>query len=138
MHRTAVMLTITLVVGISVGLLGHQVLIAQQAPVTRNDTSAKGLRGCCRERNRHVSRRAGPGAALGRHYGSGPEMFYVLEGTLTVEPDGQPPVTLKAGESGYSPAKHIHNGKNPSSAEPTKLLGFWVAEKGQPLATPVK
>ena len=65
-------------------------------------------------------------------------MFYVLEGTLTVEPDGQPPVTLKAGESGYSPAKHIHNGKNPSSAEPTKLLGFWVAEKGQPLATPVK
>ena len=45
MHRTAVMLTITLVVGISVGLLGHQVLIAQQAPVTRTILQQKDLEG---------------------------------------------------------------------------------------------
>jgi mannose-6-phosphate isomerase-like protein (cupin superfamily) len=47
-------------------------------------------------------------------------------------------VTLKAGDSGYSPAKFIHNAKNASDKEPAKLLGFWVPEKGQPLATPVK
>ena len=35
MHRTVGILTIALVVGIAVAMLGHQILIAQQAPVTR-------------------------------------------------------------------------------------------------------
>jgi quercetin dioxygenase-like cupin family protein len=132
------MLTITLVVGVAVGLLGHQVLIAQQAPVTRTILQQKDLEGVAGRELVMFRAELAPGGALGRHSHTGPEMFYVLEGTLTLEPDGQPPVTLKAGDSGYNPAKYIHNAKNPSTAEPTKLIGFWVAEKGQPLATPVK
>jgi len=35
MHRTVGMLTIAVVVGIVVGMVGNQLLIAQQAPLTR-------------------------------------------------------------------------------------------------------
>jgi len=61
-----------------------------------------------------------------------------MEGTLIIEVDGQPPVTLKAGESVYIPAKQIHNAKNGSTTAPVKVIVFMVAEKGQPLATPVQ
>jgi hypothetical protein len=32
----------------------------------------------------------------------------------------------------------VHNPKNTSASGPLKLLVFWIAEKGQPLAVPVK
>jgi len=138
MHRTVVLLTITLVVGISVGLLGHQVLIAQQAPVTRTILQQKDLEGVAGREVIMFRAELAPGAALGRHYHPGPEFFYVMEGTLTFEPEGQPPVTLKAGDSGYSPAGLIHNARNASTEAPAKLIGFWIPEKGQPLVTPAK
>jgi len=138
MRRKAVLLSITLIVGVALGMICQQVLIAEQAPVTRTILQQKDLEGVPGKEIVMFRAELAPGAALGRHYHPGPEMFYVLEGALALELDGQAPVTLKAGESGYSPAKYVHNGKNPSATEPTKLLGFWVAEKGQPLATPVK
>ncbi len=52
--------------------------------------------------------------------------------------EGEPPVTLKAGDSAYTRAKLIHDAKNASTTEPVKLIGFWVVEKGQPLATPAQ
>jgi quercetin dioxygenase-like cupin family protein len=79
-----------------------------------------------------------PGGAVGRHFHPGPELIYVLEGALTLEHDGQPPVTLKAGESTHIPAKHIHSARNTSTTEQVKAVVFLVGEKGQPLATPVK
>ena len=79
-----------------------------------------------------------PASALGGHYHSGVEMFYVAEGTLIFESEGQSSVSLKAGESWYSPAKLIHNVKNASTTKPVTLIGFWVGEKGQPLVTQVK
>jgi quercetin dioxygenase-like cupin family protein len=79
-----------------------------------------------------------PAAVAGRHYHPGPELIYILEGSLILEPDGHAPVTLKAGESAHMPAKHIHNARNASTMEPTKVLVVLVGEKGQPLATPVQ
>ena len=78
-----------------------------------------------------------PGAASGRHTHPGEEVAYVLEGTLTLEVDGSPPKTYKAGEHFIVPAGQIHNGKNASGA-PTKILATWIVEKGKPLATPAK
>jgi quercetin dioxygenase-like cupin family protein len=132
------MLTIALVVGIAVGMLGHQSLIAQQAPVTRTILQQKDLEGSAGREVIMFRAEIVPGGVAGRHYHPGPELFYVLEGALTLEPDGHPPVTLKAGESAYGPAKHIHNAKNASTTEPVKVIGFLVGEKGQPLATPVQ
>jgi quercetin dioxygenase-like cupin family protein len=138
MHRTVVMLTIALVVGLAVGMLGNQILIAQQAPVTRTILQQKDLEGSAGREVIMFRAEVVPGGVAGRHYHPGPELFYVLEGALILEPDGQPFVTLKAGESGYGPAKHIHNVKNASTTEPVKVIGFLVGEKGQPLATPVQ
>lgn len=79
-----------------------------------------------------------PGAAAGRHGHPGDEASYLLQGALVLEPDGGQPLELKAGQMAFNPAKRIHNVRNPSSSEPAKLLNCMVAEKGQPLATPVR
>jgi quercetin dioxygenase-like cupin family protein len=79
-----------------------------------------------------------PGGAAGRHFHPGPEFFYVLEGSITLEPDGQPPVTLKKGDSGHNVAKAVHNAKNASTTEPAKVLGVLIGEKGAPLSTPAQ
>ena len=138
MNRTVVMLTIALVVGIAVGMIGNQVLIAQQQPVTRTILQQKDLEGVAGREVIMYRGEAVPGGVAGRHYHPGPELVYVLEGALILEPDGQPPMTLKAGESAHMPAKHIHNAKNASTTEPVKVIVFLVGEKGQPLATPVQ
>ena len=63
------------------------------------------------------------------------EILYMLEGTLVVEVDGKPPITLKAGDVAFFPAGVVHNGKNTSSAS-AKVLATYVLEKGKPVATP--
>jgi quercetin dioxygenase-like cupin family protein len=77
-----------------------------------------------------------PGAAAGKHTHPGPEFAYVLDGALTLEPQGQAPKTYKAGEVFHNAAKIVHDAKNASTTGPTKVLVFLLAEKGQPLATP--
>ena len=77
----------------------------------------------------------GPGASSGRHTHPGDEILYMLEGTLVVEVDGKPPITLKAGDVAFFPAGVVHNGKNTSSAS-AKVLATYVLEKGKPVATP--
>jgi quercetin dioxygenase-like cupin family protein len=138
MKRNAVMITLVLAIGIGIGMIGSQFINAQQAPVTRTILQQKDLEGSAGREVIMFRAEMVPGGVAGRHYHPGPELFYVLEGALTLELDGQPPVTLKAGESAYSPAKHIHNAKNASTTQPWKVIGFLVGEKGQPLATPVQ
>jgi quercetin dioxygenase-like cupin family protein len=74
----------------------------------------------------------------GKHFHPGPEFAYILEGSLTLEHEGQAPKTFKAGEAFHNPAKIVHDAKNMSTSGPTKVLVFLLSEKGQPLATPVK
>jgi quercetin dioxygenase-like cupin family protein len=76
-----------------------------------------------------------PGAKAGRHTHPGDEISYVLEGSVELLIDGQPPRTVKAGESFVIPAGVVHDGHNSSDA-PVKLVGVYVVEKGKPLATP--
>jgi quercetin dioxygenase-like cupin family protein len=138
MHRTVGMLTIALVVGIAVGIIGNQLLSAEQAPLTRTILQQKDLEGVAGKEVLMYRVETIPGGVAGRHYHPGPELAYVLEGSLIFDLDGQPPVTLKAGESVHVPAKHIHNAKNGSTTEPVKVIVFMVGEKGQPLTTQVQ
>ena len=61
----------------------------------------------------------------------------MLEGTLVLEIQGKPPVTLKAGDSFFVPAAVVHDGKNAGKG-PLKVLATYIVEKGKPVATPVK
>lgn len=74
------------------------------------------------------------GGATGRHTHFGPETGYVLEGTSTLEIDGEPARQMKAGDSYYIPAGKIHDAK--AHGGTAKVLAVYVVEKGKPLATP--
>src|SRR5256885_10136309 len=78
-----------------------------------------------------------PGGAAGRHTHPGEELGYVVEGTLLLEVDGQPPRTLKAGEAFFVGARKVHDGKNICSG-PAEMLATYIVEKGKPVASPAK
>ena len=78
-----------------------------------------------------------PGAESGRHTHPGEEVAYIVEGTISLEIQGKPAVTKKAGEGFIIPPGTIHNAKNTSSA-PAKVLATYIIEKGKPPATPVQ
>ena len=138
MHRTVVMLTLALVVGIAVGMLGNQVLNAQQEPIKRTVLFKTDLAGIEGKEAVVVLAEIAPGMATGKHIHPGDELFYILEGSIILEQEGKPPVTLKAGDTAHNPAKLPHDAKNVSTTAPIKAVVVYIVEKGQPLATAVK
>ena len=56
-----------------------------------------------------------PGATFPRHSHPGEEFIYVLKGTWVYQLDGQPPVTLKAGEVLFIPYGAVHSARNAGS-----------------------
>jgi len=76
-----------------------------------------------------------PGAMAGRHRHPGIEIGYVLEGSVTLEHEGQPAKTLKAGDS-FKNEPGVHNAKNTGTTA-VKILAIYLVEKGKPLAEPV-
>jgi len=70
---------------------------------------------------------------IGRHSHPGIETGYVLEGELTLLVEGQPPLSLKPGDSYKVPERAIHDAR--SGDKPAKVLAVYVVEKGKPLAT---
>jgi len=78
-----------------------------------------------------------PGVGVPKHTHPGEEIAYVLEGTLEYDLEGQPPVTLKAGEVLFVPAGTVHTAKNVSGSDASELSTY-VVEKGKPLITVVQ
>ena len=78
-----------------------------------------------------------PGYVAPRHWHPGEEIIYVLEGTLEYEIEGEPPVTVKAGDVLFVPARAIHTAKNVGSGNGAELATY-VVEKGLPLLTLAK
>ena len=78
-----------------------------------------------------------PGALAGRHTHPGDEISYFLGGEGELLIDGQPPRRMKAGEAFVIPAGVVHAARNPGT-EPARLVGVYIVEKGQPLASPAK
>lgn len=73
------------------------------------------------------------GSAEGRHTHPAELYVYVQEGTVSVEHEGKPTVSLKAGDVfSVAPGK-IHQAIN-SSQSTAKLTAFFIAEKGKPLS----
>jgi len=76
------------------------------------------------------------GGTVGRHTHPGEEVGYILEGTIVLEQDGKPAVTLGPGKTFFIPAGTVHNATN-RGAVPVRVLANYIVEKGKPLATPV-
>jgi quercetin dioxygenase-like cupin family protein len=77
------------------------------------------------------------GSREGRHLHSGTLVAYVQEGALTLDYEGKPTATYKAGETFSVEAGKVHEGLNKGSVT-TKLIATFVFPKDQPMTTPVK
>lgn len=78
-----------------------------------------------------------PGAASQNHSHPGPEVAYVLEGTLEYQLEGRPPVTLKTGQALFIPAGVNHIARNVGTTHAAELATY-VVPKGKPLAVVAK
>ena len=76
-----------------------------------------------------------PGMAAGRHTHPGPETSYVVEGSASLEVEGETPRLVKAGDSFAIPAGKVHDAKVVGD-KPVKVLATYIIEKGKPLASP--
>jgi quercetin dioxygenase-like cupin family protein len=134
MKRRAFLLSVALVVAIAVGVIGTQILNAQQELAKGTILQRAELPGTKGKEAVLVLRELPLGAETGKHYQAGSEVAYVLEGSIIVEVKGKPPVTLKPGDTFQTGPKQEHNVKNASKTAPAKVLVYYVTEKGKPLA----
>jgi quercetin dioxygenase-like cupin family protein len=77
------------------------------------------------------------GVVAPAHKHPGEEIVYAIEGLLEYRLEGNPPMTLKAGEVLFIPAGTIHEVKNVGSGNAAELATY-VVEKGKPLVVVVK
>ena len=138
MKQNVIMLTLVLAVGIAIGMIGSQFVNAQQSPVKTTVLQKVDLMGIEGKEGLIILAEVAPGVVGGKHYHPGQEFAYILEGSVILEVEGKPPVTYKTGETWYLPPKQVHYTKNVSTTAPFKVLGFAIADKGQPLVVPVK
>jgi quercetin dioxygenase-like cupin family protein len=113
------------------GGLALNVAQSQQPGVTRTDLLRHDLSVSGREVIQ-VRVDFAPGVAFPPHSHPGEEIAYVIEGVLEYRLEGQPPVTLKAGEALFIPAGTIHAAKNVGTGNAAELATYLV-EKGKPL-----
>jgi len=73
-----------------------------------------------------------PGDKTVYHTHRFPVTVYVLEGAFTLELDGRPPLTVKAGEALVEPPKVPMTGYNRSATETTKVVIFYVSANDTP------
>lgn len=72
-----------------------------------------------------------PGDKTVHHTHRFPVTVYVLEGAFTLDLDGRPPLTVKAGEAMVEPPNVAMTGYNRSS-ETTKVVIFYVSANDTP------
>ena len=75
-----------------------------------------------------------PGASAPNHSHPGEEIAYVVEGVFEYTLAGEPPVTVKTGESLFIPAGTPHSVRLLGSGKGAELATYFV-EKGKPLLT---
>lgn len=122
------------------GLFGSRLVSAQEGLKRGTVLKRTELKGAPGWEAILVEREVPAGAESGKHTQGGNEIAYIQEGSVILEVEGKPPVTLKAGEAFTTSAGEVHNVKNASTA-PAKALVFYVAKKGasmEELSVPAK
>jgi quercetin dioxygenase-like cupin family protein len=75
-----------------------------------------------------------PGVASGWHQHPGEEVGYILAGTVEMEVEGRPTVTLRAGDPFLMPPRTPHNARDVGD-ETGRMLSVYLVELGEPIAT---
>jgi len=80
-----------------------------------------------------------PGARDMVHRHDAHAFVYVLEGQIVMQLQGQPAVTLSAGQTFYEGPADVHVvGRNASNTEPARFVVVLLKAKGAPILTPVQ
>ena len=133
MKTTSIMGLVILIVGSGLAL---PVTPAQQSGIKRTDLQRHDL-GVPGREVVQVRVELAPGVAFGKHTHPGEEIIYMLEGSLEYEVEGRPPITLRAGDVLFIPARTVHAARNTGRSNGAELATY-VVEKGKPLLTMVK
>jgi quercetin dioxygenase-like cupin family protein len=75
------------------------------------------------------------GGVSARHSHPGEDFGYVIEGTIVLAVDGYPPVTVKAGETFFTPRGHVHNARNIGKTT-ARAVDTYIIDKGKPVVIP--
>ncbi len=97
-----------------------------RTPLMREDLSAAG------RETVQVLVEFAPNASFPAHSHPGEELVYVTEGSLEYAIAGKLPVTLKAGDVLFIPARAVHAVRNVGKDKGAELATY-IVEKGQPL-----
>jgi len=118
----------------ALAFVSAQVTHAQQGPAVKrtvllqHDTSVPGYEAVL------VSVEIPVGGREGRHTHPGTAMIHVLEGAITLDYEGKPTATYKAGQSFFVDAGKVHEGINKENVA-AKAIATFVIPKGQPVTT---
>jgi len=78
-----------------------------------------------------------PGGRTPRHQHPVPVFVYVLEGTITVQSDGEQPREYTPGKAFVEDVDHWHQASNKTGA-PVKILVVFMGEEGKPTTVNAK
>lgn len=127
--RAALLLTLVCILARPVAAQGPEV----KTLVTKDLTGAAGQEAIV------LMVEYGPGDSEPVHRHNAQAFVYVLEGSVVMQVKGQPPVTLKAGDTFYEGRDDVHLvGRNASRTNRARFVVFLVKEKGAPVAMPAQ
>jgi len=126
---TVVVFAFLVVVGVVALPSAAQQPALSQTEVLRGDLSMAG-----REVIQMLSVIPPGGASSGKHTHPGEEIVYVLEGSIRIEVDGDPPVVKNASEAAILPADRPHFAVNAGTG-PARAVTTYIVEKGKPRTT---
>ena len=118
----------------ALAFVSTQATHAQQGPAVKrtvllqHDTSAPGFEAVL------VAVEIPVGGREGRHFHPGTAMIHVTDGAITLDYEGKPTMTYKAGQSFFVDAKAVHEGINKENV-PAKAIATFIIPKGQPVTT---
>ena len=76
-----------------------------------------------------------PGAPSARHSHPGEDFGYLIEGTIVLQVDGNPPLTVRAGEVFFTERGHLHSARNVGTTT-ARAVDTYIIDKGKPVVTP--
>jgi quercetin dioxygenase-like cupin family protein len=122
-------------IGAVIGMAADHLAFAQQPGIKRTELLRSDVPGDSKYEAVMAVAEIAPGAMAGRHKHNGIELGYVLQGSISLEHEGEATRELKAGE-GFKNSAGVHTARN-TGKEPVKILAIYIVEKGKPLSEPV-
>ena len=112
-----------------IAVCGAEQPAAKWTELQRRDIPGTGLEGVT------MAIEIPPGASSARHSHPGEDFGYLVEGTIVLQVDGKPPLTVRAGEVFFTERGHIHSARNIGTTT-ARAVDTYIIDKGTPVITP--